>query len=93
MNQLRSILTMTALAGLLANAATAGAQTYPTGTDPRDALAYGRLDAGVAAKGMTLVSFSNKPAQFDTARGLTFANSDLAFGGNYVYQGLSLIHI
>ena len=25
--------------------------------------------------------------QFDTARGLTFINSDLAFGGNYVYQG------
>jgi hypothetical protein len=37
---------------------------------------------------MRLVSFSRKPAQFDTARGLTFINSDLAFGnGHYVYQG------
>jgi hypothetical protein len=87
MNHLRSFLTLTATAGLLAAAATAGAQTYPTGTDPRDALASGRLDAGVAAKGMSLVSFSTKPAQFDSTRGLTFVNSDMAFGGKYVYQG------
>ncbi|MBK7905156.1 MAG: hypothetical protein IPJ78_01180 [Gemmatimonadetes bacterium] len=87
MRQIRSFLTITAAAGVFAAAATAGAQTYPTGTDPRDALASGRLDAGVAAKGMSLVSFTTKPAQFDTARGLTFANSDLAFGGDYVYQG------
>ena len=56
-------------------------------TDPRSNLKPGRLDAGVAASNMRLVSFSPKPAQFDTARGLTFINSDLAFGGNYVYQG------
>lgn len=91
MNQLRMkyrrLFASTAAAGLLAAAATAGAQTYPTGTDPRDALASGRLDAGVAAKGLSQVSFSTKPAQFDTTRGLTFVNSDLAFGGNYVYQG------
>ncbi len=89
MNELRRTITRTAAAALLAAtaASAASAQTYPTGTDPRDALASGRLDAGVAAKGMTLVSFSTKPAMFDTARGLTFANSDLAFGGNYVYQG------
>lgn len=87
MHAIRTFLTLTAAAGILATAATAGAQTYPTGTDPRDALASGRLDAGVAAKGMSLVSFTTKPAQFDTARGLTFANSDLAFGGDYVYQG------
>ena len=37
---------------------------------------------------MRLVSFTpKKPAAFDTARGLTFINSDLAFGDNYVYQG------
>ena len=87
MHAIRTFLTLTAAAGILATAATASAQTYPTGTDPRDALASGRLDAGVAAKGMSLVSFTTKPAQFDTARGLTFANSDLAFGGDYVYQG------
>ncbi|MES2521653.1 MAG: hypothetical protein V4617_03060 [Gemmatimonadota bacterium] len=62
------------------------AQTYPTSADPRSKLAPGRFDAGVAASNMRLVSFTPKPAQFDTARGLTFVNSDLAFGTNYVYQ-------
>jgi hypothetical protein len=63
------------------------AQTYPTGNDPRNGLKPGRLDAGVAAENMRLVSFSPKPAAFDTARGLTFINSDLAFSDHYVYQG------
>src|SRR5579859_7126780 len=64
------------------------AQTYPSATDPRSNLKPGRFDAGVAESNMHLVSFSPKPAQFDTARGLTFINSDLAFGnGHYVYQG------
>ena len=66
---------------------TAHAQTYPTGNDPRNGLKPGMYDAGEAAQGMRLVSFSKKPAQFDTARGLTFINSDLAFRGHYVYQG------
>jgi len=63
------------------------AQTYPTGNDPRNGLKYGMLDAGTAAKGMRLVSFTPKPAEFDSVKGLTFINSDLAFRGNYVYQG------
>ncbi|MEO8201557.1 MAG: hypothetical protein ABI679_13600 [Gemmatimonadota bacterium] len=63
------------------------AQTYPNAADPRSSLAAGRLDAGVAVKNMRLVSFSPKPAAFDTARGLTFINSDLAFSGHDVYQG------
>jgi hypothetical protein len=63
------------------------AQTYPTTTDPRSTLKPGRLDAEVAAKGMALVSFTGKPVEFDTARGLTFANSDMAFAGNLVVQG------
>ncbi len=62
------------------------AQTYPTSKDPRSTLKPGRFDAGVAASNMKLVSFTPKPAQFDTARGLTFVNSDLAFGTHYVYQ-------
>ena len=36
---------------------------------------------------MRLVSFSPKPTAFDSIAGLTFINSDLAFKGNYVYQG------
>jgi hypothetical protein len=64
------------------------AQTYPSAADPRSNLKPGRFDAGTAALNMRLVSFSPKPAQFDTARGLTFINSDLAFGNNhYAYQG------
>jgi hypothetical protein len=63
------------------------AQTYPSAHDPRNGLKPGRLDAGVAAENMRLVSFSPKPAAFDTARGLTFINSDLAFSDHYVYQG------
>ena len=63
------------------------AQTYPSAADPRSNLKPGRFDAGEAASGMRLVSFSRKPPQFDSARGLAFINSDLAFGTHYVYQG------
>ena len=77
-----------ALVTLLSAPSLVSAQTYPSATDPRSGLKSGRFDAGVAAKNMRLVSFSRKPAQFDTTRGLTFINSDLAFGnGKYVYQG------
>ncbi|MEP7382892.1 MAG: hypothetical protein ABI910_14475 [Gemmatimonadota bacterium] len=63
------------------------AQTYPSTKDPRSNLKPGRLDGGTAERNMRLVSFTPKAAAFDTARGLTFINSDLAFGGKYVYQG------
>jgi hypothetical protein len=63
------------------------AQTYPTGTDPRNGLKPGMYDAGEAAQGLRLVSFSRKPAAFDSARGLVFINSDLAFRDHYVFQG------
>ncbi len=63
------------------------AQTYPSTTDPRANLKPGRFDAGEAASGMKLVSLTPKPVQFDTARGLTFANSDMAFSGHLVVQG------
>jgi hypothetical protein len=62
------------------------AQTYPM-RDARSNLKHGRLDAGEAALNMRLVSFTPKAAIFDTARGLTFINSDLAFKDKYVYQG------
>ena len=66
--------------------AVASAQTYPSAQDPRTNLKPGRFDAGIATSNMRLVSFSKKPAQFDTVRGLTFINSDLAFGTHFVYQ-------
>ncbi len=64
----------------------ASAQTYPSKTDPRSTLKPGRFDAGVAASNMRLVSFSKKPAQFDTVSGLKFINSDMAFGTHFAYQ-------
>lgn len=79
--------TFVALAAFLTLATPLVAQTYPSTTDPRSGLKTGRLDAGVAIENMRLVSFSQKPAVLDTARGLTFINSDLAFRDKYVYQG------
>ncbi len=77
------------LAGALAAplASSLSAQTYPSANDPRNNLKPGMMDAGVAAKNMRLVSQAPKAAPFDSVRGLTFANSDLAFGGDIVYQG------
>ncbi len=80
-----------ALVGATALCALAGAlsaQTYPSTNDPRTGLKGGLLDAGIATKGVRQVSFTPKPAEFDTARGLTFVNSDITFGnGHYLYQG------
>ncbi len=76
-----------ALVLTLAAAPAALAQTFPAGNDPRDGLKAGLLDAGIAIKGLKQVSFTPKAAAFDTARGLTFVNSDLAFKDHYVYQG------
>lgn len=72
---------------ILLGASLLGAQTYPTDNDPRNGLTPGLHDAGVAISGMRLVSASPKPAALDTARGLAFINSDLAFRDHYVYQG------
>jgi hypothetical protein len=63
------------------------AQTYPNTRDPRSLLKPGRLDADTVTSGMRLVSFSPKAAVHDSARGLAFINSDLAFKDKYVYQG------
>ena len=64
--------------------------TAPSTTDPRVGLRAGYTGAGEAAHNMVLVSHSAKSSSLDGdggARGLTFANSDLAFRGNFVYQG------
>ena len=66
--------------------AIASAQTYPSSADPRTGLKPGRFDAGIAISNMKQVSFVKKPAEFDSAAGLKFINSDLAFGTHYVYQ-------
>lgn len=74
-------------AASLAVALPANAQSSTT--DPRAGLKPGLYDAGVASRGLQLVAHRNKPAVFkpDAPGGLTYANSDMAFGGHYVYQG------
>lgn len=62
--------------------------TIATSNDPRVGLAAGpKNTAGISAKNMRLVSFSPKPPQLDSARGLAYINSDIAFAHDKVYQG------
>jgi hypothetical protein len=76
------------IASLALLALLAQQDTVATMNDPRVGLTAGtRNTAGVAIKNMRLVSYSPKPAQLDSARGLSYINSDLAFRGNIVYQG------
>ena len=80
--------------GFILLLATTVVPTHGVGADVSDQPAIRATTSSPAAttpasrsSSMQLVSFAKKPAAFDTARGLTFVNSDLAFGGNYVYQG------
>jgi hypothetical protein len=88
---LRSLLGAAAVATLILPVAAAAARAQETSTtnDPRVGLKAGLYDAGVAAKGMELVAHRNKPDIFhpNEPGGLTYANSDMAFGGKYLYQG------
>lgn len=88
MRVVRSLLLLAAAVAVPALSApgTLSAQTYPSNKDPRSTLKPGRFDAGIAINGMKQVSFSPKPAQLDTVRGLTFINSDVAFSTHYIYQ-------
>ncbi|MGH7444939.1 MAG: LVIVD repeat-containing protein, partial [Longimicrobiales bacterium] len=62
--------------------------TIATMNDPRVGLDAGAGNtAEVAALHMRLVSYSPKPMEFDSARGLAYINSDLAFDGDVLYQG------
>jgi hypothetical protein len=77
-----------ATAALMPATLPAQQDTVATMNDPRVGLAAGTGNtAGIAAKHMKLVSYTPKPAQFDSARGLAYINSDLAFRNNIVYQG------
>ena len=58
--------------------------------DPRVGLAAGWLDAASASSNVELLSHSDKPAGFFNPANigsLSFANSDLAFRGNYGFAG------
>jgi hypothetical protein len=72
----------------LTGASTPGTTTEPTVDDPRVGLAPGMGNAAEqVAQGMRLVAWRPKPPEFDSARGLAYVNSDLAFRDRYVYQG------
>jgi hypothetical protein len=69
--------------------ATAALPAHP-GADPRVGLRPGLHDAGTAIRNMVHVSNKPRPAGFfnpDNPGDLNFANSDLAFRGNYVVVG------
>ena len=66
-----------------------GAQAQQT-VDPRVGLKPGWKDAGVAARGMELVSNVQRPEGFFNPANpgdFSMMNSDLAFRGNFVFQG------
>ncbi|HEY8176034.1 MAG TPA: hypothetical protein VIF32_10095 [Gemmatimonadaceae bacterium] len=68
-----------------------GAQTNGSASaDPRIGLSTGWNNAGEAARNLTLVGHGNKPEGWYNPKDhgeFNFANSDLAFSGNYVFQG------
>ncbi len=82
-----------ALAGLLLAAATAGAQadsTAITRGDPRIGLRAGYNDAAEAARNLELVGHAARPQNFGNPQNpgdFAFLNGDLAFSGNYAFQG------
>jgi hypothetical protein len=58
--------------------------------DPRVGLGAGWTDAKEAIRGLELVAHRDRPQGFfnpEKPGDFPFANADLAFGGNYVYQG------
>ena len=80
--------TLFALAAGVPTTAVAQQDTIATLNDPRVGLAAGTGNtAGIALSNMRLVSYTPKPPAFDSAVGLTYINSDLAFKDNVVYQG------
>jgi hypothetical protein len=85
----RTFACVSILAAVLAIASPVIAQdTIATMNDPRAHLEPGTENAAAyAGWNMQLVSWSPKPMEFDSARGLAYINSDVAFRGNTLYQG------
>jgi hypothetical protein len=81
------------LAGSLLAAAAAGAQgdsTAITRGDPRIGLRAGYNDAAEAARNLELVGHAARPQNFGNPQNpgdFAFLNGDLAFSGNYAFQG------
>jgi hypothetical protein len=85
----RPLLSLALVAAAPALRAQAGSAA-PNATDPRVGLRAGWKDAGEAAMNLRLVSHRDRPDGFFDAANLGnfgFLNSDLAFKGDYVFQG------
>jgi len=68
----------------------AAAQARAQGTDPRVGLSPGWNDAGVAARGLELVSHRDRPTGFSNPNNggdFAFLNADMAFAGNRLFLG------
>ncbi len=66
------------------------AKKAPPRKDPRVGLKPGLHDAGIALRGLELVAAAKKPAALEDPAGpgnFLYMNSDLAFRGNFVFQG------
>ena len=75
---------------LVTGTASAQSDSAITSNDPRIGLRPGLNNAGEAAHNLVLVGHVDRPQQFANAQNpadFAFLNADLAFMGNYLYQG------
>ncbi len=81
---------LVALSGLLTRTASAQGDSAITSNDPRIGLRAGLENAGEAARNLELIGHVDRPQNFGNPQNpadFAFLNADLAFMGNYVYQG------
>ena len=79
-----------AAASLLPGTASAQGDSAITSNDPRIGLRPGLNNAGEAARNLELIGHADRPQNFGNAQNpadFGYLNADLAFMGNYVYQG------
>jgi hypothetical protein len=75
---------------LVTGTATAQGDSAITSNDPRIGLRPGLNNAGEAARNLELIGHVDRPQNFGNPQNpadFAFLNADLAFMGNYVYQG------
>jgi len=81
---------LVALSALLTRTASAQGDSAITSNDPRIGLHAGLENAGEAARNLVLIGHVDRPQNFGNPQNpadFGFLNADLAFMGNYVYQG------
>ena len=81
---------LVAVSALLTRTARAQGDSAITSNDPRIGLHAGLENAGEAARNLVLIGHVDRPQNFGNPQNpadFGFLNADLAFMGNYVYQG------